>query len=87
MRLLAGFDSGSSSIKGTLFDADTGRAVVSCSSPATELAIDAPHSGWAEQNPDTWWRHFCIVANQLLAPVNPADVLAIGISYHLKGES
>ena len=75
MGYLAGFDSGSSSIKGTLLDAETGRAVSSFTSPATELKIDSPHPGWAEQNPETWWEHFCIVSRAILQNVNPADVM------------
>ena len=85
MGYLAGFDSGSSSVKGTLIDAATGEAVASFTSPSTELKIDSPHPGWAEQDPETWWQHFCIVAKAILQNVDAADVDAIGISYQMHG--
>ncbi len=85
MKYLAGFDAGSSSVKGTLIDADSGRVVVSCTSPQTELRMDAPHPGWAEQNPQTWWKHFCRVSRTLIKRVNPKDVESIGISYQMHG--
>ncbi len=66
-------------------DADSGKAIATCTSPQTELRIDAPHPGWAEQSPETWWKHLCIVAKALLKKVNPKDVEAIGISYQMHG--
>ena len=85
MAYLAGFDAGSSSVKGTLLDAATGKAVATFTSPATELKINSPHNGWAEQDPDTWWEHFTIVSRKLMGGINPADVKAIGISYQMHG--
>jgi xylulokinase len=85
MPYLAGFDAGSSSVKGTLIDAETGRAVATHISPATELRIEAPHPGWAEQSPELWWKHFRVVANAILNGVDPSDVKAIGISYQMHG--
>ena len=85
MRYLAGFDAGSSSVKGTLIDAASGKVVATHTSPSTELKIIAPHPGWAEQSPATWWKHFCIISRALLRKVRPADVEAIGISYQMHG--
>ena len=56
MGYLAGFDAGSSSVKGTLIDAATGKIVATHTSPSTELKILAPHPGWAEQGPNVWWK-------------------------------
>ncbi|MFH1732850.1 MAG: FGGY family carbohydrate kinase [Planctomycetota bacterium] len=85
MKYLAGFDSGTSSVKGTLIEAKTGKVVAECASPKTELPVLAPHPDWAEQDPAEWWRHFCIVARALLKKVKAADVAAIGISYQMHG--
>jgi len=85
MGYLAGFDAGSSSVKGTLIDAATGKIVATHTSPSTELKILAPHPGWAEQGPNVWWKHLCNVSNALLRKVRPADVEAIGISYQMHG--
>jgi xylulokinase len=85
MTYLAGFDAGSSSVKGTLIEAATGQVVATHTSPATELRIDAPHPGWAEQEPELWWKHLCVVSQALLADVDAADVAAVGISYQMHG--
>jgi len=57
MALLMGYDVGSSSVKATLMDADTGKVLGSAASPDKELEIIAKEIGWAEQHPDTWWEH------------------------------
>jgi xylulokinase len=84
---LMGFDIGSSSVKATLLEAATGKAVASATSPDTELEILAEQPGWAEQHPDTWWGHVCRCA--ALIGADHADELsrvgAIGISYQMHG--
>ena len=52
---LLGFDIGSSSVKATLLDAETGKVVASATSPAKEMEIIAVKPGCAEQRPQTWW--------------------------------
>jgi xylulokinase len=85
---LLGFDVGSSSIKAALLDAETGRTVAACSSPAdTELAISAPRPGWAEQDPRLWWEHAAAAVRGLrkTARKELEVVRAIGISYQMHG--
>jgi xylulokinase len=86
-RYLLGLDIGSSSIKAALVDADTGRPAASAASPQTELAIAAPRPGWAEQDPEEWWKHAVIAVRSLLSQVQGAGsaVAAIGISYQMHG--
>ena len=43
MGYLLGLDVGSSSVKACMLSIDSGQAVASAHSPATELAIAAPH--------------------------------------------
>ncbi|MCX5636475.1 MAG: FGGY family carbohydrate kinase, partial [Planctomycetota bacterium] len=57
MTLLLGYDVGSSSIKATLLEAETGQVVATASSPEKELEIIAKKLGWAEQHPHVWWEH------------------------------
>jgi xylulokinase len=85
--LLLGFDVGSSSIKAALLDAATGRLVAAATSPESELEIAAPKPGWAEQDPETWWRHVVRSALSLRAKAGKrwTDVRAIGISYQMHG--
>ena len=54
-KLLLGYDVGSSSVKASLLDADSGKLIASDYSPKQEMKIDSPQSGWAEQHPDIWW--------------------------------
>jgi xylulokinase len=84
---LLGLDLGSSSVKACLLDADTNTAVASAFFPETEMAIDAPQPGFAEQQPDLWWHNTTRAVRAVLAAANavPADVRAIGISYQMHG--
>ena len=52
---LLGYDSGTSSIKATLLEAQTGKIAASATAPKKEMAIEAPRPGWAQQNPQDWW--------------------------------
>ena len=56
---LIGFDLGSSSVKAVLLNAETGQAVASAFYPETEMVIEAPSPGFAEQHPDLWWENAC----------------------------
>ena len=87
MRYLLGLDIGSSSVKCSLLDTDTGRAVASAYSPSSEMAIHAPQSGFAEQDPEVWWKELCHAVAQLREEVQFAndEIAAIGISYQMHG--
>ena len=89
--LLLGYDLGSSAIKAALVDIDSGRLVAAATSPAgTELAMAAPRPGWAEQDPDLWWRHLVAATARLGDALRGtggslADVRAVGIAYQMHG--
>ena len=87
MALLLGYDVGSSSIKATLMDSQTGRVLGSAVSPEKELEIIALKPGWAEQHPEVWWDNVKAATGQLKAEAgfDPSDVKAIGISYQMHG--
>ena len=87
MSMLLGFDVGSSSVKATLLNAETGEVLASAGSPDKELEIIAKQSGWAEQQPQTWWQHVVASFQKIKAKCNfdAADVKAIGISYQMHG--
>lgn len=84
---LLGFDLGSSSVKACLINADTGVAVASAFFPQTEMAIEAPEPGFAEQDPERWWENACLASKAVMQQANahPGDVKAIGISYQMHG--
>lgn len=82
-----GFDCGTSSIKATLLDTESGNIVASANSPEKEMAIIAENSGWAEQHPSDWWENVKKATRKVVgaSAINPVDVKAIGISYQMHG--
>lgn len=86
-KLLLGCDIGSSSVKATLLDIDTGKASSSAFSPESEMKIHSPQKGRAEQDPATWWHHLGVAVQTAMdkADANPDQVLAIGITYQMHG--
>ncbi len=84
---LLGYDIGSSSVKASLVDAQTGKTVASDFYPRTEAEIIAVKPGWAEQRPEQWWDCLKCATASIMAEsrINPADIKAIGISYQMHG--
>lgn len=82
---LLGFDIGSSSVKASLVSIATGTVVASAASPSTELPIDSPHPGWAEQHPDLWWEHLVKASARLKQKADLLAVRAVGLSYQMHG--
>jgi len=84
---LLGYDIGSSSVKASILEADSGKCVVSAFYPKTEMEIIAVKPGWAEQDPDDWWKNLKIATREVLSnsKVDPADIRGIGISYQMHG--
>lgn len=54
---LLGYDIGSSSVKASIVDAQSGKCAASAFYPKSEAPIIALRSGWAEQNPSSWWEN------------------------------
>ncbi len=84
---LLGYDVGSSSIKACLLDAESGKVAASAASPETELDIQAPRPGWAEQHPETWWEHLKEATRRVRAQsgASSGDIRAVGICYQMHG--
>ncbi len=85
--LLLGFDIGSSSVKASLVDAESGRCVASDFYPKTEAPIISVRQGWAEQDPQMWWDNLKTAMQSVMAEsgAEAADIRAIGISYQMHG--
>ena len=64
-----GIDIGSSSVKVALLEVASGACAGSVTLPQAEMPIDAPHRGWAEQDPRRWWQYACEGIRQLIAQV------------------
>lgn len=86
-RYLLGFDVGSSSVKASLVNADTGKCVATAFYPEKEAPIMAVKAGWAEQDPQMWWDNAKLSLKKIMADaqVKGEDIKAIGISYQMHG--
>ncbi|PKP23222.1 MAG: carbohydrate kinase [Bacteroidetes bacterium HGW-Bacteroidetes-22] len=84
---ILGLDIGSSSIKASILESNTGVCRSSAQAPDTEMEIIAQRAGWAEQDPEQWWHHAksAIKKAVLKADIEPTDIKAIGISYQMHG--
>ena len=86
MAHLLGIDLGSSSVKVSLVDADTGRLLASAQRPAEEeMPMAAARAGWAEQDPQMWWSHTLGALDALRERHDLGGVEAIGIAYQMHG--
>lgn len=84
---LLGYDIGSSSVKASLVNAETGKCVASAFYPKTEAPIIAVRQGWAEQDPQMWWENLKLATQAVLVEsgADAKDIKAIGISYQMHG--
>ena len=87
MRYLLGYDIGTSSVKASLVDAETGQTVASAQYPDAEAPITSKQAGWAEQEPEMWWEELKQATKRVAdkAPGALSSVAAIGISYQMHG--
>lgn len=83
MKYLMGIDLGTSGTKTVLFDAN-GRAAAS---KTVEYPLSQPKNGWAEQEPEDWWRALCEGARSVLAQsgAEAGDIEGVGISGQMHG--
>lgn len=86
-RYLLGFDVGSSSVKASLVDAETGKVAADTHFPEAEAPIMAVKAGWAEQDPAMWWENAKLALKSIMAETGAKgdDIAAIGISYQMHG--
>ncbi|MDR0326409.1 MAG: xylulokinase [Oscillospiraceae bacterium] len=83
MKALLGIDLGTSATKTVLFDEQL-RPLASASS---EYPLHQPHNGWAEQDPQDWWKAAVETVNAVLqkSGVAAGDIAAVGISGQMHG--
>ena len=86
-RYLLGFDVGSSSVKASLVNADSGKCVATAFFPEKEAPITAVKAGWAEQDPQMWWDNAKLSLKKIMAEAGATgeEIKAIGISYQMHG--
>ena len=84
---LLGLDIGSSSVKVSLVNGESGNCEASSFYPKQEMKITAHQAGWAEQSPELWWDNLKLALADVLndSKVNQEDIASIGISYQMHG--
>ncbi|TWU39103.1 Xylulose kinase [Novipirellula aureliae] len=87
MKYLLGFDVGSSSVKASLLEVESGKCAGTAFYPKTEQKIDSPEVGFAEQDPQQWFDCAVLALKDAMsdAHAEPDDVVAIGIAYQMHG--
>ena len=87
MKYLLVFDIGSSSVKAALLEIESGKPVATEFSPSSEMPISSPAPGFAEQDPEMWWKELITATSKLRNKVqfNGDEIAAIGISYQMHG--
>ena len=80
-----GIDLGSSSVKVSMLDCESGTCVNSVTLPSKEMTIESPKEGWAEQDPALWWEYIKAGVKKLSSEVAKEEIAAIGITYQMHG--
>lgn len=85
--LFLGIDLGSSSVKASVIDGESGECLASAFFPEEEMKILALKPGWAEQETDTWWANLKAAVNACTKKLGERknEIAAIGISYQMHG--
>jgi xylulokinase len=85
--LLLGIDLGSSSVKASVVDGETGICLATAFHPSDEMKIISLKPGWAEQDTEIWWTNLKSAINDCTGKLGnkKEDIGAIGISYQMHG--
>ena len=86
-QFLLGFDVGSSSVKASLVEMESGQCAASAFFPESEAPIKAVRAGWAEQSPENWWQYLKQSLRKIMDETGAKgeQICAIGISYQMHG--
>lgn len=79
-----GIDIGTGGTRALIID-DIGRVVASATADHEPFA--SPKIGWAEQNPEDWWRACCVAVRKVLSNgnVRGGDIACVGFSGQMHG--
>ncbi len=85
--LLLGIDLGSSSVKASVIDGESGKCLATAYSPSDEMKIIALKPGWAEQDTEIWWINLKAAIAECTQKLGQKknNIGAIGISYQMHG--
>ena len=77
---LLGYDVGSSSVKASIVDAETGKCIATSYYPKNEAPILTERPGWAEQEPEMWWQNLKYATKDVLAQASGQKPGTVGSS-------
>lgn len=82
-----GYDIGSSSIKCSIIEIESGKISAQGFYPSEEMEIKSPYPGWAEQDPNVWWDYSKLLLKKLIKEnnIDSKKIVSIGISYQMHG--
>lgn len=85
--LLLGIDLGSSSVKASVIEGESGDCLASAFYPKDEMNIIALKPGWAEQDALLWWKYLMQAVADCSNQLGPLreEIGAVGISYQMHG--
>ncbi len=85
--LLLGIDLGSSSVKASVIDGNSGICLATAFYPSDEMKIIALNPGWAEQETGVWWSNLKAAITDCTGKLGQRknEIGAIGISYQMHG--
>jgi xylulokinase len=85
--LLLGIDLGSSSVKASVIEGESGACLATSFHPSDEMKIVALKPGWAEQDTEMWWSNLKLTIRDCtnMLGLKKNDIGAIGISYQMHG--
>jgi len=85
--LLLGIDLGSSSVKASVIDGESGKCLATAFYPKDEMNIIALKPGWAEQETEIWWTNLKAAISDCTTHLGQrkSEIGAIGISYQMHG--
>lgn len=83
MKYVMGIDLGTSAVKTALFD-QVGKLV---SESTKEYPLYQPYNGWAEQDPNEWWKSTISSIKEVInnAYISSEDIVGIGLSGQMHG--
>ncbi len=82
-----GYDVGSSSVKCSIIEIESGATIAQGFYPSEEMKINSPQPGFAEQDPEVWWQYAKLLTRQLISSnkIDAKSIRSIGISYQMHG--
>lgn len=81
-KALLGIDLGTSAVKALVLDAASGRRL---GEGRAEYPLLTHRPGWAEGDPEEWWRQTVVAVRMALRLVEPGQVAAIGVTGQMHG--